>query len=125
MSLAFDFRDWKYLSQHIRKSVTIKDADIIVGNKEGEIEVDFSEATKSDKQKKTQYIVGGRLFWETHVFGNYFISYTTNGFFDQKDYQEPQIPKDELKKNLIWIIPTGIVVLLLMACFISGRCEAA
>lgn len=89
MSLAFDFRDWKYLSGHIRKSVTIKDADIIVGNKEGEIEVDFAKATNSDAKNKTQYIVGGRLFWETHVFGNYFVSYTTNGFFDQKDYKEP------------------------------------
>jgi hypothetical protein len=49
MSLAFDFRDWKYLSNQVRFPINIKDGDIIAGNKEGSIEVDFSKLVDSDK----------------------------------------------------------------------------
>ena len=45
--------------------------------------------TMSDTNQKTRYVVGGRLFFEAHVFGNGYTSFTTNAFLDKEGYVEP------------------------------------
>lgn len=40
--MIIDFKDWKYLSNNQRFSVDITDPEIIKGQKEGSIDIDFS-----------------------------------------------------------------------------------
>lgn len=49
MSVNIDFRDWKWVSDYTRFQVNVNDSEILLGNKEGEIEVDFSKMENSDK----------------------------------------------------------------------------
>lgn len=80
------------MSKFHRFEQNITDPNIILGKKEGTIEIDFSLITESDKSGESSYEVGGRLFFEASVFGLAFTSYTTSGFFDKLGYEEPQIP---------------------------------
>jgi len=45
--------------------------------------------TQRDSVNGTKFLVGGRMFFEAHVFGEGTTSFTTNGFLDQQGYQEP------------------------------------
>jgi hypothetical protein len=62
---------------------------VISGQEEGSINIDFSVFEESDKQSKSHYVVGGRLYYEVDVLGNNIASFTTKGFFDKLGYQEP------------------------------------
>jgi len=44
LTMNFDFRDWKYLSNIISFTKRITDVDMILGNTEGTIDIDFSKA---------------------------------------------------------------------------------
>jgi len=37
---------------------------------------------KSDSDKKSKYIAGGRAYFEADVLGSLIFSYTSKGFFD-------------------------------------------
>ena len=91
MIMTFDFRDWKYLSNLIRFSKNITDPDVISGNKEDSIEIDFKKAVDSDTQLSSKFEVAGRIFFEAHVFSSFSQSYTTNGFFHRLGYVEPTL----------------------------------
>ena len=43
LTMNFDFRDWKYLSNMIRSTLRVTDVDLMLGETEGEIDVDFSQ----------------------------------------------------------------------------------
>jgi len=45
--------------------------------------------TLRDQKDGSQFEVGGRMYFEVHSFGNGFVSFTTNGFFDKEGYEEP------------------------------------
>ena len=83
VSFNLDFRDWKYMSNYQRFSQEITDPLVLKGLKTQSIEIDFS------KLNQGEHIVGGRAHFEASVFAQGITSYYTNGFFDQKDYQEP------------------------------------
>ena len=89
VTVTVDFRDWKYLSDLIRFEKISENPQVIAGLQEGSIEVDFNKMTMSDTNQKTRYVVGGRLFFEAHVFGNGYTSFTTNAFLDKEGYVEP------------------------------------
>jgi hypothetical protein len=61
--------------------------------KEGSIDIDFNQMTKRDSRDGTKFEVGGRMFFEAHVFGDSYTSFTTNAFLDKEGYVEPQIKK--------------------------------
>jgi hypothetical protein len=61
-----DFRNWKYMSQFKRFEQKTNDAEIIVGNSEGSLIVDFGSIPKDGDSK---YEIGGRMFFEATVFG--------------------------------------------------------
>lgn len=44
LTIHFDFRDWKYLSNIISFTKRITDLDLILGATEGSINIDFSKA---------------------------------------------------------------------------------
>jgi len=61
----------------------------MVGVKPATIELDFAALLESDSQGLSQYIVGGRAYFEANLFGYQTASFTTKGFFDQEGYVEP------------------------------------
>ena len=66
--VAWDFRDWKYLSKLIRFVGNYSDPEIIAGNKNASLELDLPKVVASDKNTGSRYEVGGRIFYEAHVF---------------------------------------------------------
>ena len=115
----------KYLSQTIIFKDTITDPEIMAGNKNATIDIDFGQLTKSDSEKGTKYVVGGRTYWEATLFGDSTTSFTTKGFFDQEGYVEPT--KSGVGNNTweIWVfsIVGGIlfVLLVVLCCKCSGK----
>ena len=94
LGFAFEFRDWKYLTQKESIVNSIHEPNVIAGNDEGSIEVDFSKLVARDKSGNSTFEVAGRVFWETRISSPSFLSYTTNGFFDREGYEEPQLPSE-------------------------------
>ena len=67
LTMNFDFRDWRYLSNIIRSTLRITDVDLMLGKTEGTIDVDFSRIVDADKQTGSKFEVGGRVYWEAYV----------------------------------------------------------
>ena len=71
-----------WLSQFQTFTSEIDDPLILSGDKEGQVNIDFSKLTESDALGESQYIVGGRLYYEADVIGYRISSFTGKGFFD-------------------------------------------
>ena len=63
----FDFRDWRYLTNIIRSFYKVTDVDLLLGQAEGEIDVDFSRVVRADNETGSRFEVGGRVYWEAYV----------------------------------------------------------
>lgn len=90
ITATIDFRDWKWLSNYQRFQTLIKDPQVLVGNAEATITVDFSKLESSDGSGDSYFVVGGRAYFEANVFGKSLSSFTTKGFFDKEGYVEPK-----------------------------------
>ena len=98
--VSFEFRDWRYLSNVKKTQQIVTDADVLTGQKEQSIELDFSKLEESDAAGETRFIVGGRAYFEANLFGYHTSSFTTKGFFDKLGYVEPMV-KD---KGVRWFL---------------------
>lgn len=67
----------------------------------------------------SQYVMGGRMFFEASVSGDSYISFVTNGFLDQEGYVEPQNKSKKVKKVLSIVIPILVIVMLLIVYLIT------
>lgn len=56
------------------------------------MEIDFGALLESDEAGLSQFVVGGRVYFEANLFGYQTSSFTTKGFFDQLGYEEPMKP---------------------------------
>lgn len=65
--VSMDFRDFKYLSNIIKFQQRINDPLILSGQKEGELQIDFSKMTQSDQLVGSKFENAGRMFFETTV----------------------------------------------------------
>lgn len=101
----------------------VTDPQVIGGLAEGSIEVDFSKLMERDKKGETKFEVAGRVYWESNVKAPNYLSYTTNGFFDKEGYEEPQLPSQQLENMLKWIIPVGLVVIIITIYCCVKRCD--
>ena len=54
--VAFDIRDWKYLSNYKRFQQKVLDPDVLAGIKESTIEIDFSALQRSDNFEGSRFI---------------------------------------------------------------------
>lgn len=54
--VAFDIRDWKYLSNYKRFQQKVNDKDVLAGVKESTIEIDFSTLQTSDNVEGSKFI---------------------------------------------------------------------
>jgi len=116
LSFAFDFRDWKYLSNIKRFSHAVADAQVIAGLTENTIEIDFAELTKTDREQTTAFEVAGRVYFEATVFAPGYSSFTTNGFFDREGYVEPQRDANKLPSYLVFLLPAAAALLIVAIC---------
>lgn len=58
-------------------------------------------------------MVAGRVFWEANMFKPNMSSFTTSGFFVQKDYREPLL--SELSKSVVTeLVVTAVVLIILI-----------
>jgi hypothetical protein len=93
----------------------VTDPEIITGQKEGEIVIDFSKMSKSDAAQKSRFEVAGRVYYEAHVFGYKVSSFTSSGFLDRLGYQVPEVSSSRLnalKKNYVGVIAVVIAGLI-------------
>jgi hypothetical protein len=86
LKIDFNFRDWKWLSQKQNFTAYIDDPEVLVGNKEAFITIDFSMLEQSDKRGDSLYLAGGRAYFEATVLGTSTNSFVTKGFFDKLGY---------------------------------------
>jgi hypothetical protein len=124
ITLTFDFRDWKFLSNTQRYQATVTDPEIITGQKEGEIVIDFSLMRQSDSAKKSMFEVAGRVYYEAHVFGYKVSSFTSSGFLDREGYQVPEVSSSRInaiKENYGVIIALAIVGLIALKSMSSKK----
>ena len=100
-------------------SVTIKNASLIAGNTPGNLTVDFNKMTLRDLNNGTRFEVAGRMYFESHAFGNGYNSFTTNGFFDKEGYVEPQMsPSAIAMAEYYWVwIAVALPLVLLLTCY--------
>lgn len=81
VDFSFDIRDFKYLSHIKRFSKKITDPEIIAGLKTDSIKINLADIVETDKTKESRYVVGGNIYWESHLFSPNITSFTTSGFF--------------------------------------------
>ena len=103
----------------------VTDSEVIVGNREGVIDIDFNKMTERDLNG-TKFEVGGRMFFEAHVFGIGLTSFTTNGFVDKEGYVEPvraQTTQQVVMSSIGWTTAAGVgaLVLTLILCRVMAK----
>ena len=111
VTVTFTLFDWKWLSNYKNVTVTITDPEQLAGNTNATISIDFPELESSDREGKSHYVAGGRVYFETDVYNIGTTSMTGKGFFDKLGYVEPPAP-GKSKLGLILGITIPIVVVL-------------
>ena len=123
ITLTFDFQDWKWLSKPMRFVQKISDPDIIFGQKEGEIEVDFNKIRESDLTGNTRFEVAGRVFYEVHVFGYKLTSFTSSGFLEREGYTVPPLSSSKIRfvlENKELILAGTFVLVIIFAWWVES-----
>ena len=83
--VTIDVRDMKWLSKYARFSTNVSD---LYPN--GTISINFPDIVQSDSNGSSNYVVGGRAYFEANSFAaSGMNSYTYKGFFDEANYVEP------------------------------------
>ena len=90
--VAFTLFDFKWLSNFYTKVVNITDAEQLAGLTNSSIDIDFSQLEASDRKGESLYVAGGRVYFETEVFGLQTDTLIGKGFFDKLGYVEPPAP---------------------------------
>lgn len=126
MKVRFAIQDWKWLSQQMTFDQEVNDPQLLTGQTEGSITIDFKSLEDSDKLGDSFYVVGGRAYFEADVLGLQVTSFTSKGFFDKLGYVEPA-PIDQRSLKLILGITIPVVVLLIGGaimvyfCYCKGK----
>ena len=89
----------------------------MVGNQEGSLTIDFSALEGSDKAGDSNYVVGGRAYFELNVFGYHLSSFTTKGFLDKAGYVEPPGVSANKSGAIVGGVIGGLVVLVAVIAF--------
>ena len=120
VSVNIDFRDWKWLTQFKRFTSEVTDPHVLLGEKEGTIEIDFNQMTESDAAGHSTYLVAGRMFFEAHVFGYALSSFTNSGFVDKEGYEIPYLKSSFMhaigQESLWFLLFIGIMTGLSKIC---------
>lgn len=77
------------MTNQIQFSTEIDDPQVFAGLKEANITVDLSKLEKSDRNNDTNYVNGGRAYFEAEVLGFKISSFSARGFIDKLGYEEP------------------------------------
>lgn len=82
LTVYFNVRDMKYLSNSNQSVVTTTDADVMAGKKTMSVELNFNDLLTQDASGKTYFVVGGRTYYEATVVGTNTETFIAKGFFD-------------------------------------------
>lgn len=112
MKVQFSLFDWKWISEQSLFSEESANPLVMAGLEEGVVKVDFKAMMDSDKAKQSHYIAGGRAYFEADVIGSQTLSFTSKGFFDQLNYQEPLAETDIRLQIILGVtIPLGALMI--------------
>lgn len=90
----------------------VDNPEVLVGNSEGTLNIDFALLEASDATKESQYVAGGRAYFEADVIGLTSQSFTSKGFFDKAGYVEPDSSNsNKLTIILATTIPIGALII--------------
>lgn len=110
-------RDMKWLSHANTTNFTTSDADVMAGNKNMTISLDFNQLLEQDNSGVSHYVVGGRVFYEIFVYGENTIYFITRGFFDQLGYVQPAAPTNTKAIVIGVTVSVAVVVCLAGICY--------
>lgn len=82
LTVSFNVRDMKYLSNSNQTTVTTTDADVMAGKTPLELTLNFKDLLTQDESGDTYFVVGGRTYYEATVSGENTVSFLAKGFFD-------------------------------------------
>ena len=100
------------MSHFKRFNTTIKEEAVKNGSQPATVEVVFQKVMDSDKAGDSYYVVGGRTYFEAHIFGKDVSSFTYKGFFDEWGYEEPKSTLGKLKAGWIWaLVILGVLLI--------------
>jgi hypothetical protein len=112
VKVQFSLFDWKWLSEQALFSDESSDPLVMAGLEEGVVRIEFKRLVESDKAKESKYVAGGRAYFEADVIGSRTLSFTTKGFFDQLNYQEPTSSTDIRLQIILGVtIPLGALMI--------------
>lgn len=100
----------------------IDDPEILAGNANATIYLNFTQLEEKDQTTKSRYVMAGRSYFEANLYGNNLSSYVTKGFFDKQDYVEPshnKLPEDDV----VAIVLTTIFFFLVIVCTLYCCCK--
>eukprot|EP00349_Pseudokeronopsis_sp_Brazil_P002766 CAMPEP_0202963782 /NCGR_PEP_ID=MMETSP1396-20130829/7791_1 /ASSEMBLY_ACC=CAM_ASM_000872 /TAXON_ID= /ORGANISM="Pseudokeronopsis sp., Strain Brazil" /LENGTH=206 /DNA_ID=CAMNT_0049685285 /DNA_START=816 /DNA_END=1436 /DNA_ORIENTATION=+ len=127
MYVYVDVRDMKWLSHYARYWVEVTDPEVLNGDSEGTLAINFAEIMEADRNGSAYYVVGGRTYFEANTYQSGLVnSYTYKGFFDQEGYVEPT---NDSSSNLGLILGLTlsaafiIVVVIIVCCYMKKKKE--
>lgn len=82
LTLEFNIRDMKYLSNANSTVITTTDPAVMYGTANLTFPINFQTILDQDASGATYFVVGGRAYFEASVYGQQTQSFTTRGFFD-------------------------------------------
>lgn len=82
LTVSFNIRDMKYLSNSNQTLVTTTDTDVMYGLKTLPITLNFQDLLDQDAAGTTYFVVGGRVYFEATVSGTNTNTFISKGFFD-------------------------------------------
>ena len=103
--------NWKWLSEIFAVNVPVLTPEQQAGLEEVSTTIDFSQLEKSDASGDSLYVAGGRVYYETEVFGTSTSQIIGKGFFDKLGYVEPPAP-GKSKLGLILGITIPIIAII-------------
>lgn len=85
--------------------------------------MDFRQIVQSDQSGDSNYVVGGRAYFEGSIFGLNLNSFTYKGFFDEQGYQEPKSTIGKLKHAWVWVMLGLLVVIIAVVVILYFCCR--
>jgi hypothetical protein len=125
MTVRFSLFNWKWLSEINIINIPVTDPNQQAGLDEVIFQLDLSSLEKSDANGDSLFVAGGRVYYETEVFGTGTSQIIGKGFFDKLGYTEPPAP-GKSKLGLILGITIPIVAVgagIGLYCWCKKRAE--
>lgn len=81
--------------------------------------MNFADIEASDAAGDSYFVVGGRAYFESRIYStnDFTQSFTTKGFYDKLDYNEP-VAVNNKHKIIVWTFSTLAVVVAIVGAIL-------